>query len=145
MEQVQVGTAVRSGDGFVLRLGELSIGGEPVRASRAAAPRAAAPAPAAPISPAGLGPLPTVFPPYGRSKGAPIAGASRSDLDYYANGSRRSLSDPSKTRFHDKERAMLAAIEAEIQRQGGAPASSGGGFDEDPPPPQDSDRPPEDY
>jgi hypothetical protein len=53
-----------------------------------------------------------VFPPYGRSKGAPIAGATMQDLEYYASGSRRTLADPAKARWHDKERQMLAAIEA---------------------------------
>jgi hypothetical protein len=59
------------------------------------------------------------------------------DLEYYANGARRSLADPSKSRWHDRERALLASIEAEIERQRG-----GGGGDYDgggPPPPSDSD------
>ncbi len=43
------------------------------------------------------------FPNYGRSKGQPIAGATEQDLDYYAAGARRSLGDPAKSRFHDKE------------------------------------------
>ena len=71
-----------------------------------------------------------VFPQYGRNKGGAIVGASIQDLEFYANGARRSLGDPSKERFHDKERALLAAIEAEIARQGGvsdAPPPSDGG------------------
>lgn len=59
-------------------------------------------------------PAGAVFPNYGRSKGAPVAGASRQDLEYYAAGARRTLADESKARFHDKERALLAAIEAEL-------------------------------
>jgi len=55
-----------------------------------------------------------VFPNYGRSKGMPVAGASVQDLEFYANGCRRSLADESKARWHDKERALLAAIEAEL-------------------------------
>lgn len=55
-----------------------------------------------------------VFPNYGGAKGQPIKGAAQKDLEYYANGARRSLADPSKARFHDKERALLAAIEAEL-------------------------------
>jgi len=74
-------------------------------------PQAAAPKPAANGEP--------VFPPYGRNKGGAIVGASIQDLEFYANGARRSLGDPSKERFHDKERALLGAIEAEIARQGG--------------------------
>jgi hypothetical protein len=90
-----------------------------------------------------------VFPPYGRSKGQPIAGASQQDLEFYANGSRRSLNDPSKSRWHDKERLLLAAIEAEIARQGGGggdfASGSGGGSARssgyDAPPRSDDDRP----
>jgi hypothetical protein len=109
MEHVRVGTAVRAGDSFRLTLGELMIG-EPVPAvPRGAAANADGP----------------VFPPYGRSKGAPVAGATMQDLEYYASGCRRTLGDPNKARWHDKERQLLAAIEAEIARQGG---SVGGGF-----------------
>jgi hypothetical protein len=108
-----VGTAVRTHDGFRLTLGELSIGAKPDAA--AARPRAAA---AAPQGGEGL-----VFPPYGRSKGQPIAGASVQDLEFYINGSRRSLDDPSKARWHDKERVLLAAMEAELARK----SSSGNG------------------
>jgi hypothetical protein len=60
-----------------------------------------------------------VFPPYGRSRGLPIRGASAQDLDFYATGARRTLADPGKARFHDKERTLLGAIEAEQARQGG--------------------------
>jgi hypothetical protein len=121
VEQVQVGTAVRRGEGFSIRLFELTVGagGEPVRAG--GPPRRA---PAAPGEP------PTVFPPYGRSKGQPIKGASAQDLEFYATGARRTLADPGKARFHDKERALLVAIEAEQARQGGG----GGG---EPPAPDD--------
>lgn len=139
VEQVRVGTAVRSGDGFVLTL-ELAIGGAPAGAPARSAP---AKAPARSAS-APSGPLPTVFPPYGRSKGLPIAGASRGDLEFYANGAKRTLTDQSKARFHDKERALLAALEAEMARQG---MGSGGGaedFGDEPPPPGDSDMPPPD-
>ena len=57
-----------------------------------------------------------VFPPYGRSKGLPVAGASKGDLEFYKSGCERTLADPSKERFHAKERALLAAIEAELGR-----------------------------
>jgi hypothetical protein len=126
VEQVRVGTAVRSGDGFQLTLGELAIG------STADAPsRQARPAAVVPPSSGGM-----VFPNYGRSKGAPIAGASRQDLEFYANGCRRTLDDPGKSRWHDKERALLAAIEAELARTGEGASS----FDDGRPPP-DSDIP----
>jgi len=112
-ESVRVGTAVRAGEGFRLSLGELSIGAVP---DAAAAPMRR-PAPAS----GGDG---MVFPPYGQSKGAPIAGASIKDLEFYMSGCRRSLADPAKSRWHDKERTLLAAIEAELARQKG-----GGGGD----------------
>ena len=125
VEHVRVGTAFRAGEGFTLNLSELSIGG---RADLTAAPvrRAAV---------AGDG---MVFPPYGRSKGAPVAGASMQDLEFYASGCRRTLGDASKSRWHDKERVLLAAIEAEIARQrggGGEPALA----DDEPPPRGDDD------
>jgi len=126
VEQVQIGTAVRRGDGFSVRLAEITIGGEGGTRS------AGAPARRASASAAGPGDPPTVFPPYGRSRGMPIRGASAQDLDFYATGARRTLADPGKARFHDKERTLLAALEAEQARQGG-----GGGPEEEPPPPEE--------
>ena len=58
------------------------------------------------------------FPGYGRSKGLPVKGASAGDLGFYRNGSLRTLGDPSKARFHEKERVLLQAIEAEMRAQG---------------------------
>jgi hypothetical protein len=124
VEHVRVGTAVRQGEGFSLRLGELQIGGD----ARGAEPRRRAAPP-----PSASGDGPTVFPPYGRSKGAPIHGASVQDLEFYANGARRTLGDPGKARFHDKERALLAVIEAELARHRGE------GVDDGIPPPGDDD------
>jgi hypothetical protein len=111
VEQVRVGTATKTDDGFSLQLGELSIGAQPVaqRSAPAQAPQAGR---------ASAGGEPMVFPNYGRSKGMPISGATQGDLEFYANGARRSLGDPSKSRFHDKERALLAAIERELAKQG---------------------------
>ncbi|WNG62147.1 hypothetical protein F0U59_51195 [Archangium gephyra] len=125
VEQVRVGTAFRNGDGFSLKLGELSIGATPDAA--AAAPRRASSSGGG----GGGGGGGEVFPNYGRSKGAPVRGASMGDLEFYANGARRSLNDPSKSRWHDRERQLLAAIEAEIARQRGG--GDGGGGDEPPP------------
>lgn len=62
-------------------------------------------------------PMPTNFPNYGRGKNGPIRDASAEDLDYYANGARKTLADAGKAHFHDRERALLEAIDAEIQRQ----------------------------
>jgi hypothetical protein len=117
VEQVQIGTAVRRGDGFSIRLHELTIGG--TGEGRGSAPPRR--------SSVAAGEPPTVFPPYGRSKGMPIHGASAQDLEFYATGARRTLADPGKARFHEKERTLLAAIEAEQARQ-----AAGG--DEEPPP-----------
>ena len=131
-EQIRVGTAVRAGEGFRLTLGDLAIGA-------AADPPSRRP----PVATAdGC----AVFPPYGRSKGAPVAGASQADLEYYANGCRRTLADPAKSRWHEKERVLLAAIEAEMARQGsgsrgdeyGGRGANGGepAFDDDGVPPR---------
>lgn len=83
-----------------------------------------------------------VFPPYGRSKGAPIAGASIQDLEFYISGCRRTLDDPAKSRWHEKERTLLAALEAELARQQGdddpfAPSSRSNDYDGAPPPSDD--------
>ncbi|MET0387932.1 MAG: hypothetical protein ABW321_18310 [Polyangiales bacterium] len=132
-ESVRVGTAVRAGDGFRLTLGELSIG------STADAAGGSTRRQAAPASADGM-----VFPPYGRSKGAPIVGASIRDLEFYISGCRRTLDDPAKSRWHDKERTLLAALEAELARQNGG--GDDGGFrsaddDDGPPPFTDDDVP----
>lgn len=104
VRQVQIGVAVEVAGGFSLRIGELVVGGQAQAAT-----------------PAKRGTLPTVFPNYGRSKGAAIAGATREDLDYYANGARRTLADPGKSRWHANEQALLDAIEAELAK-GATPA-----------------------
>jgi len=127
VEHVRVGTAVKSGEGFTLTLEPLAMRPEGARPP-ASAPRGSGRV-AAPGQSSDL-----VFPNYGRSKGLPIAGASMQDLEFYANGSRRSLADPSKARFHDKERVLLGAIEGEIARQRG----------EEPSPPSDEVPPPSD-
>ncbi|MBL8922509.1 MAG: hypothetical protein JNJ54_26900 [Myxococcaceae bacterium] len=133
VEQVRVGTATRTGEGFSLSLGELRIEGRP-EARRAPTSSASRPPPA---DAGGM-----VFPPYGRSKGMPIAGASMQDLEFYANGCRRTLGDPGKARWHDKERTLLAAIEAELARQGGGGGAGDGGPDDSHiPPPGDDDAP----
>jgi len=128
-EDVRVGTAVRVGDGFRLSLGELSIGST-AEAAPSSARRAAAPSDGS-----------MVFPPYGRSKGAPIAGASIQDLEFYINGCQRTLSDPAKSRWHEKERVLLAALEAELARQQGGGSSSAEDDFDDIPPPSDDDVP----
>lgn len=80
-----------------------------------------------------------VFPNYGNLKGQPIHGAPLKDLEFYANGAKRTLADASKARFHDTERALLAQIEAEIAAQ--QPSAAPSYRDDEPPPPTDDDRP----
>lgn len=59
-----------------------------------------------------------VFGNFGRSKGKPIHGASKSDLDFYGGACVRTLNDPSKSQWHAKERELLMAINEEKARQG---------------------------
>lgn len=80
-----------------------------------------------------------LFPNYGKSKGAPVAGAALQDLEFYANGARRTLADPAKARFHDAERRLLSAIEAEVARQNSSSAPTDNG---EPPPISDEYAPP---
>jgi hypothetical protein len=134
VEQVRVGSAVKTGEGFTIAFDSMIMGSSPMTS----APRAAAPARQASMG--GGGGDGMIFPPYGRSKGMPVSGASMQDLEFYANGSRRSLADPSKSRWHDKERQLLGAIEAEIARQRGEEPSPPSPSDE-PPPPGDEDAP----
>jgi hypothetical protein len=134
VEHVRVGTAVKQGDGFSLSLEPMTI--KPEGAERGGVAFAPRPAAAPPSGGGGM-----LLPNYGRSKGMPIVGASLQDLEFYANGSRRSLADPSKARFHEKEKGMLAALEAEIARQRGG--GSGGDLPpvDDAPPHGDDDAP----
>jgi len=69
--------------------------------------------PAAPSTPRPSGGA--VFPPYGNARGQPVRGASERDLRFYKAGCERSLADPSKSRWHEKERALLEAIDAELE------------------------------
>lgn len=134
VEQVRVGSAVKTGEGFTIAFDSMTIGASPMRS---AAPVRQASAPARAPSSGGGGDG-TLLPNYGRSKGQPVYGASLQDLEFYANGARRSLADASKARWHDKERQLLGAIEAEIARQRGEePPPSDDGI----PPPGDEDAP----
>ena len=123
-EQVTVGSATRVGDSFELTLSSLNL--VPEGSGASSAPPAAASKPRRQESSSDSQ---AVFPPYGKSKGMPVRGASMRDLEFYANGCRRSLADPSKSRWHDKERSLLASIEEEMARQKND--SGGGGNDED--------------
>ncbi len=132
-EQVRVGSAVKTGEGFTIAFDSMTIGSSPMAARAASAPaRQASSGASRPAAGGAGGGDGTLLPNYGRSKGMPVYGASLQDLEFYANGSRRSLADASKARWHDKEKQLLATIEGEIARQRG----------EDPPPPSDDEGPP---
>lgn len=140
VEQVRVGSALKAGDGFTVAFDTMTIGGTPMAAAAPRASRASSAAPARPAASGGGDGM--LLPNYGRSKGQPVYGASLQDLEFYANGARRSLSDPGKARWHDKERQLLASLEAEIARQRGEePSGGGGGGDDGPPPHGDDDAP----
>lgn len=137
VEQVRVGSATKHGEGFTIAFDTMQIGSQPMSAAPARAAsssRASASRPA----PSGGGDSGMLLPNYGRSKGQPVYGASVQDLEFYANGARRTLADQSKARWHDKERQLLAAIEAEIARQSGGDS---GASDDGIPPPGDEDAP----
>ncbi len=133
-ELVRVGTATKTAEGFSLSLFPLSIQLDNVNAR-------SLPSAAPQYSASSSGGEPSIFPPYGRSKGQPIRGASSTDLEFYLSGSRRSLADPSKERFHGKERLMVAAIEAEMNRQRGGASDFSSSAPDDIPPPNDDDAP----
>jgi hypothetical protein len=75
---------------------------------------------------------------WGNRKGQPITGADVADLEWYANRAIESIDDPAKARWQDKERARLAAYNAELVRQGKAPVVMAGA------PAQDAWQPPAD-
>jgi hypothetical protein len=79
--------------------------------------------------------------PFGTSKGKPVAGADMRSLEFFRGACLKTLADPDKQRFHEKERVLLTAIDAEMQRQGVTPPPVSS-FD--PPPPSDADAPPDD-
>ena len=58
------------------------------------------------------------FPNFGATKNEPIHGANEKDIRYYAKAALRTLADESKSRWHDKSRAELAAYVNELERQG---------------------------
>jgi len=111
----------------------------PLPAQRTATTRPASTAKAAATPRTAPSAAGVTFPNYGRAKGAPVLFASMQDLEFYANGARRSLADPAKQRFHASEQKLLDAIEAEIARQ-----SDPSGFTSEPgepPPHSDGDAP----
>lgn len=75
-------------------------------------------------SPRTPGAAPTTLPNYGKAKGALISGAPLETLEFYIQGARKSLADPSKAKFHAKEQALLDALMAEVDRQNGKSSPS---------------------
>lgn len=53
--------------------------------------------------------------PFGRDKGTPIEEAETKSLQWLAGAMRESIADPAKERFAPKNRALLDAIEAELE------------------------------
>lgn len=98
-ELVRVGTARRDGAYFVLDLSALRISPveEPGRAP-----------PYAPRSPPTPAPPPAPQP--------PSIGGTTEDLEYIAARARRTLADPSKSRWHEQEKMILAEVERELER-----------------------------
>lgn len=56
--------------------------------------------------------------PFGKSKGKDLADATHSDLTFLQRSVAESVADPAKARFRDKNAALLAAINAELERRG---------------------------
>jgi hypothetical protein len=73
------------------------------------------------------------FPAYGKSKGQQVKGARKGDLEFYKNGCLRTLRDPGKSRFHAKERQLLAAINTELGLAADAGLEDDGGSEGPPP------------
>lgn len=63
---------------------------------------------------------PTVFPPFGRSKGQPIKGAALDTLRFYERCALENLDNPDKAKWHHKEQKLLDAVRDELRRQGQA-------------------------
>lgn len=98
-EFVRVGTARRDGGVFVLDLGALRI-----------TPHAPPPASVSAPVPAERPSAPTPAP-----MAVPIGGTTE-DLEYIAARARRTLADPSKSRWHSQEREILSQVERELER-----------------------------
>lgn len=96
------------------------------------APQASRPAPRPAPKPSTGG---ATFPGYGSMSGKPLSEGSDKDLAWYAGNCRKSIADPAKAKWIDKERATLAAIEAEQARRGGSQSS------DEPPPHTDEEAP----
>ncbi len=125
--------------GFLIPTGDDPEWDESVDAATAPPPRASAPAatiptPAQAAPPAQhrpMGNLPTVFPPFGKQKGEPISGADVRNIQFYLGCAQRDLEDQSKERYHDKSRALISALEAELFRRRGLGGGVNGSHQEE--------------
>lgn len=55
--------------------------------------------------------------PFGRSKGTRVVDAETKDLQWVAGALKQSLADPAKERFAPSNRALLDAIETELEER----------------------------
>ena len=55
---------------------------------------------------------------FGRAKGVSLGQLADDDLSFYRSACRRTLDDPAKANFHQKETLKLAAVEAELRFRG---------------------------
>jgi hypothetical protein len=80
------------------------------------------------------------LPNYGKHKGEPMATADADTLRFYISGSKKTLADPAKAKFHPKEQKVLAALESALAMAEGRyePPQPDG---DEPPPHTDSDAP----
>lgn len=92
VKRVRLGVAVSGEDGLTLQVAEAGL--ERLRELLLGRPAPEVPA----AAPAG-------------------SHASIHELEQYAARARRTLADPSKARWHERERAVLAAIEEELARR----------------------------
>jgi len=126
-QRSRIGTATQAEDGsFVVVLGGfLVVGAAEGQSQRAASGGGGA-----------------CFPPYGRNKGQPIYNAPMDALTWYAGNAVKSINDPAKARWREKEMALLGALNAEIVRQGGqAVGVESADYGRQPAPMDDSDLP----
>ena len=62
----------------------------------------------------------TTFPKYGNNAGGEIRGAKAGDLEFYGSRARRGMAEKTGWKA-DNDRALVAAIDAEIARQNASP------------------------
>jgi len=80
---------------------------------------------------------------FGRSKGSPVATATAEDCEYYGGRCLASIADPAKAQYVERERKMLAAINARLKALGKPPIEEPVQEQEYPPPgaPSEADVP----